>query len=80
MDPAMSIMGDSKIALRVKVDRFGKEESHDSDSASSLFIFLLDYKTPSFCYTQVSQKAMTLWQCASMNNRSLKVRQLDETN
>lgn len=39
MDPAMSIMGDSKIALRVKVDRFGKEESHDSDSVSSLFLY-----------------------------------------
>lgn len=36
----MSIMGDSKIALRVKVDRFGKEESHDSDSVSSLFFFI----------------------------------------
>lgn len=39
----MSIMGDSKIALRVKVDRFGKEESHDSDSVSSLFIYLFFY-------------------------------------
>lgn len=44
MDPAMSIMGDSKISLRVKVDRFGKEESHDSDSVSSLFIYF-------YCWT-----------------------------